>query len=178
MVRITWSWNIRLNKKKLLPWWYFMYNCSTGKKQYERDFLLQLQRNPLSLKKPVCWHCSLLSHTVSLSDLLDLFGSIWYHSSVTGCHAHQHGDHQGRGPRGPSASCCVCSQVRHVPLFQFFRAHNPKWDMFLNSILPGFLLPHNGILVVWATSRPTTSLEEHQTEGRRSKTLQNYFTIG
>ena len=53
-----------------------------------------------------------------------------------------------------------------------------KWDMFLNSILLGSLLPHNGFLAVWATSRPTTSLEEHQTEGRRSKTLQNNFTIG
>lgn len=28
-------------------------NNPTGKKQYERDFLLQLQKNPLSLQKPV-----------------------------------------------------------------------------------------------------------------------------
>ena len=72
----------------------------SGKKQYERDFLLQLQRNPLSMKKPVDWVAFILSK------------STWLDTESSGGDADKHGNHQRWGWQGHPAPRCFCPQVR------------------------------------------------------------------
>ena len=112
-------------------------------------------------------------------------GAIWFNLILLFCHRMPcPPTWRSSGTRSTKTACVMLRLLQSETRFliSFFSSTQAqvthlKWDMFLNSILLGSLLPHNGFLAVWATSRLTTSLEEHQTEGRRSKTLLNNLQL-
>ena len=73
-------------------------------------------------------------------------GATWFNLKLLFCHRMPcPPTWRSSGTRSTRTACAMLHllQSETRSLISFFLAHNSKWNMFLNTILPGSLLPYN-----------------------------------